>query len=92
MVYRIQIYIILINIPFIVLIHSGIFYNNSLLPLEVSFKLDEIFILIISGYICYKEESRQTPVRGFVFVKDSTVLLVMLFMLINLYKNGILNI
>jgi hypothetical protein len=45
----------LVNLPYIALILSGVVYNDSLLPLEVTLKIDEIYILIICGYICYLE-------------------------------------
>ena len=70
MVYKVQAYVYLINIPMIILILCGVIYNGSLIPLEVALTLDQIYILAISGYICYVEESRQTPIRGFVFIKD----------------------
>ena len=70
MVYKVQFYVYLLNFPMIVLILSGVIYNGSLVPLNVALTLDQIYILAISGYICYVEQSRQTPLRGFVFIKD----------------------
>lgn len=52
-VFKVQSFIYIINIPAIVLIISGIFFNKSLFPVDVAFKMDEIYILIVSGYICY---------------------------------------
>lgn len=70
MVYKVQLYVYLINAPMIVMILSGVIHNGSLVSLDVALTLDQIYILAISGYICYLEESRQTPLRGFVFIKD----------------------
>jgi hypothetical protein len=55
MLWRAQLYILLVNAPALILILSGVIYNNSLLPLEVSLKMDETYILVVSGYICYLE-------------------------------------
>lgn len=32
--------------------------------------------MAVSSYICYLEESRHTPLRGFVFIKDTVILVV----------------
>jgi hypothetical protein len=53
MVFKVQSYIYIINIPAIVLILSGVIFNGCLLPFDVTLKMDEIYILIVSGYICY---------------------------------------
>jgi hypothetical protein len=39
-IYRVQIYLFLINLPYIFLILQGTIYNTSLLPLEVALKID----------------------------------------------------
>jgi hypothetical protein len=86
--YRVQIYLTLVNLPSIVLLLSGLFYNTSLLPFETALKMDEAHIMILCGYICYLEESRQTPVRGFVVIKDSLLMLVSLGLLSSVYLDG----
>lgn len=53
MVYKVQFYIFLINVPIMIMILTGVVYNGSLLPLDVALNMDEFYILIISGYICY---------------------------------------
>jgi len=55
MLWRAQVYILFVNAPSLILILTGFIYNNSLLPMEVSLKMDETYILIVSGYICYLE-------------------------------------
>ena len=88
-IYRVQIYLYLVNLPYIALILEGIIFNNSLLPFETALKIDEIYILIICGYICFLEESRQTPIRGFVVIKDSFFILIGLAILSDLYTSGV---
>ena len=70
----------------IFLILTGVIFNGSLVPMNVALTLDKIYIMAVSGYICYLEESRQTPIRGFAFIKD--LLLVMtcfgLYIVLNL--------
>lgn len=53
MVYKVQAYVFLINVPAILMIFSGVIYNGCLLPLDVTLKMDEIYILAVSSYICY---------------------------------------
>ena len=50
--------------------------------------MDEGYIMILCGYICYLEESRQTPVRGFVVIKDSLLIMVCLALLSSVYMTG----
>ena len=50
--------------------------------------MDEILILVVSGYICYLEESRQTPIRGCLFLKDVTLAVFFNLALLDLYKGG----
>ena len=42
----------------------------------------------MSGYICYLEESRQTPIRGCPFLKDILLAVVFNLALLNLYTSG----
>lgn len=90
MLYRVQTYLILVNLPSIILILCGLLYNTSLLPLEAALKVDESHIMILCGYICYLEESRQTPVRGFVVIKDSLLIMLSLGLLSSVYLGGAL--
>lgn len=53
MVYKVQAYVFLINIPVIIMILTGVIYNACLLSLDVALKIDEIYILAVSSYICY---------------------------------------
>lgn len=88
MVYRVQTYLFILNLPLLIMALSGIVYNSSLMPLEVALKVDEILILVVSGYICYLEESRQTPIRGCLFLKDVTLAIIYNLALLDLYKGG----
>ena len=74
--------------PIIVMMLDGVVYNGSMVPLDVALTLDEIYILMISGYICYLEESRHTPLRGFVFIKDVVLILIFLGLYMTLNSNG----
>lgn len=67
---------------------SGLLFNASLLPFEVALKMDEGHIMILCGYICYLEESRQTPLRGFVVMKDSLLMMTCLGLLSSVYMSG----
>ena len=40
MVYRVQTYLLILNLPLLIMALSGIVYNSSLLPLEVALKVD----------------------------------------------------
>jgi hypothetical protein len=82
---KVQLYIYLINFPILVMVLTGVIQNGNLLVLDIALNLDEIYILILSGYICYLEESRHTPIRGFVFLKD------LFFILVFLAQHMILN-
>ena len=53
MVYKVQFYIYLLNLPIMIMLLTGVIYNGSLLPLDIALNMDEGYILIISGYICY---------------------------------------
>lgn len=50
--------------------------------------MDEGHIMILCGYICYLEESRQTPLRGFVVIKDSFLMMTCLGLLSSVYMEG----
>lgn len=85
---RIQLYYLLINIPMIFVGVASVVYHRSLVGIEISLNLDEIQVLLITGYICWTEESRQTPLRGFVFFRDVGFLLGAFAILGNLYYSG----
>lgn len=88
MVYRAQFYLFIINLPIIILVMVGIIYNRSLLPMEVALDLDLAYIFIVCGYICFLEESRQTPIRGFVVLKDTIICLIGMGVLGPVYQKG----
>lgn len=50
--------------------------------------MDQIQIILLSGYICYLEESRQTPIRGFLFGRDLFTLIAFLGVISNFYYDG----
>lgn len=82
-------YCMLINFPIILLFVFGLLLNNSALCYEVSLITDEAQILLVAGYICYVEESRQTPIKGFSFIRDCVFLIVGLAFLGVLYFDGV---
>lgn len=84
------IYMLIINFPCLVLGISSIIHNQSLTGIEISFNIDELQILILSAYICHLEESRQTPLRGFLFIRDLIVLMGCFGCLIKIYFDGII--
>jgi hypothetical protein len=88
MVYRAQFYLFIVNLPIIVLVMSGVVYNGSLLPMEVALDLDLAYIFIVCGYICFLEESRQTPIRGFVVLKDTAMCLIAMGVIAPVYRSG----
>ena len=82
------IYLVIINFPCLVLGISSIIHNQSLTGIEISFNIDELQIIILSAYICHIEESRQTPLRGFLFIRDLIILIGGFACLIKIYFDG----
>ena len=86
--FKIQTYLFLINLPFILLIVFGLINNKSIITLDTSLKIDSTFILLVSSYICYLQQSRQTPLRVFVVLKDSIVLVISILILAKIEMQG----
>ena len=50
---RTQFYYILINLPVLIIGFISLIYHRSLIGIEISLNMDEIQLLIVSGYICW---------------------------------------
>lgn len=70
----------------------SLFYNRSLVGIETSMTIDEINILIVSGYICWIEESRHTPIRGMHLIRDVIFVIVFISLYIKIFYVGSFNI
>jgi hypothetical protein len=67
------IYLLLVNLPHILLFGISLINENSQIGFKISCDVDLIQVLVVSSYICYVEESRQTPIRGLIFTRDLIV-------------------
>ena len=85
---RTVIYLLLLNFPIIILGIAALAYNRSLIGIQISCDMDMLHIIVLGGYICYLEESRQTPICGFLFVRDLACLMGVLACFINFYIFG----
>lgn len=82
------VYLLLINTPVILMCCVSLVVHHSLVGLQVSCDVDQVQILLVSSYICYVEESRQTPIRGFLFLRDLVVMMCMIGCFIGLCYDG----
>lgn len=82
------VYLLLINTPSLLLAGLSLVLHSSLLGFQVSCDIDHIQIVLLSAYVCYLEESRQTPIRGFLFVRDLGVAMGLLGALLGLGLDG----
>jgi len=85
------VYLLLINFPLIILSTFSLAFNRNLIGFHISCDVDHIQIILVCGYICYVEESRQTPIRGFLFIRDTLVVMCFLGALLKFQLDGILN-
>lgn len=72
----------------IVLMGISLFYNKSFVGIETSMTIDEINILLVTGYICWIEESRHTPIRGMHLIRDVIFAIVCISLYINIVYVG----
>ena len=49
---------------------------------------DELNLFIVTGYICYMEESRHTPLRGIYFIRDVIFAILVIGLLVGEYYDG----
>lgn len=72
----------------IILMGISLFYNKSFVGIETSMTIDEINILLVTGYICWIEESRHTPIRGMHLIRDVIFAIVCISLYINIVYVG----
>ena len=89
---RTIIYLFLINFAPIALGLTSLIYNHSLVGMQASADIDIFSVIVLGGYICYLEESRQTPICGFLFVRDLIVIVGCLGGLVSVYIQGETNV
>lgn len=76
----------------IILTFISLFYNQSLVGLETSMTIDEINILAVTGYICWLEESRHTPIRGMHLIRDILFAITYIALYVEEFHSGTLGI
>ncbi len=54
--------------------------------------MDELNIMIVTGYICWVEESRHTPIRGMCLIRDLLFAILLIGLYLNCFIKGSLDI
>lgn len=82
----------MMNFPSILIGLTSLLYSRSIAGLEVSWSVDEIYILLVTPYICHLGEHRQTPLRGFFVLRDLLMLIGCYSCMSKFYYDGLISI